>query len=89
VTAGIVYAWSVFGDQLTFIPGAVPFHGGASQYALYVVIFLAALAVFQIFRMLTKGKPKIDREYAESAERVRLLQDERRLLQEKLKSLSE
>jgi hypothetical protein len=90
IVAGcIVYAWSVFGDQLTFLPGAVPFHRRASEYAIYVVYLLAALAVIQILRMLTRGKPKIDPEYAESAERVRQLQNERRLLQEKLKSLSE
>lgn len=85
----LVTAWYFYGGELGMIPGARPFYREYGEYALYVAIFLGLLAGFQILRMLARGKPKIDTAYAESAERVRHLQDQRRLLQEKLKSLSE
>jgi hypothetical protein len=90
IAAALVYAWGAFGGELAgIIPGAGPLHRDFGDYATYVAYAVGALAVIQILRMLAKGKPKPDTAYAESAERVRLLQNERRLLQEKLKSLGE
>jgi hypothetical protein len=84
-----VWAWGQFGDLITLVPGAARFHGLTAPYTNYVVIGLGGLVTVQVLRMLSRRKPKIDKNYAESAERVRLLQNERRLLQEKLKSLPE
>jgi hypothetical protein len=89
IATGLVYAWYLYGGELTFLPGARPLHNQFGEYGFYVAIAMGILVLLQLARKFIKGKPKADPEYAASAERVRQFQDERRLLQEKLKSLAE
>lgn len=86
VTSLAAFGWHYYGDA---IPSAEDFHNQFASYGFYAGIIFAVLAVWGTFLYLIQPSPKVSPEYRASTERVRVMQEERRELVARLRSLQD
>lgn len=84
VMAVAAFGWYRYGDVL---PSAEELHVQYATYGFYAAVVLGALALWSAFLYLIQPSPKISPEYRASTERVRAMQEERRELVARLRSL--
>lgn len=82
--AGLALGWTYYGHE---IPGTQDIHSQYHNIGLYVAIFFGVLALWATVLWLIQPSTKITPEYRASAEKVKLLQEERRDLMSQLKRL--
>lgn len=77
-----VGAYYFFGDLLPFVGS---YYGELSRYAMYAAGVLLLLALLRSLMWLFSGKPKTPPEYIEAHQKVKELQEQRRLLEKELR----
>lgn len=86
VLALLCVGWWLFGSQ---VPYAAPYHPETASYAFWAGVVLGGIALLRSVLCLFRPKSSVSPEYLEATKRIRELQEQRRVLQEKIRAIEQ